>query len=592
MLMSRCHFFSLSNKHKIILLLGVSLLNLQLMHHYVINVVYSQFTGNTIEQPDPTSYFDNLFYSVIDCLTIFLFFHLISGWRIKLSLLFVNLTTISWAFSNTLYSRFFNHYITYSVLNEYSALKDGMVIESVISGINLYDLTYLMSFILFIIIYRNTKEKKSKLPPIRHCALITMIMIISSISAHIFYCISNKETRYLKYIEKRLYKIQISSEPYLYESTLPTFDRGVIRSLLTGYFLSYQVSIKLTSSQLESIHTAIKKSTMSLTNHKLDTKPRNVIFILVESYMSFTSDLLINGKEITPFLNSIKNDSNVYYNGHVKPNITIGASADGQFIYLTGLLPLRSTLTISVANKIKLIGLPKILHTKMGLYPRMIIPTAESIWNQRQMCTQYGIPTLYSRSDVKEVNKSMLSDEQVFNLAKKIDNENTSPFFSIILTASMHEPYNKDIDPEFSIQDPSYKNDLKHYLNACHYTDKQIKEYFDFLKDNGIYDKSLIIIASDHNVKNANWANISNDLPLYIINGDINNSNSWKGQCNQVDIYTTLLDILGIKQQWNGLGNSLLSRFYKNSLTPNKWIISENIMRSNYLEKGLKSENR
>ena len=46
-------------------------------------------------------------------------------------------------------------------------------------------------------------------------------------------------------------------------------------------------------------------------------KTKNLIFILVESYMSFVSDMKIDGREVTPFLNALKNDSSVYFNSHM-----------------------------------------------------------------------------------------------------------------------------------------------------------------------------------------------------------------------------------------------------------------------------------
>lgn len=44
--------------------------------------------------------------------------------------------------------------------------------------------------------------------------------------------------------------------------------------------------------------------------------------------MSLTSDKKVNGKEVTPFLNSLKRDSHVYYNGKMHENVTIGESSD------------------------------------------------------------------------------------------------------------------------------------------------------------------------------------------------------------------------------------------------------------------------
>lgn len=57
---------------------------------------------------------------------------------------------------------------------------------------------------------------------------------------------------------------------------------------------------------------------------------KNVVYILLESFLSVSSDLFVDGKEITPFLNKLKKDSNTYYNGKIRPNITIGESGDGQ----------------------------------------------------------------------------------------------------------------------------------------------------------------------------------------------------------------------------------------------------------------------
>jgi lipoteichoic acid synthase len=133
----------------------------------------------------------------------------------------------------------------------------------------------------------------------------------------------------------------------------------------------------------------------------------------------------VNGKEVTPFLNSLKRDSHVYYNGKMHENVTIGESSDGQFIYMTGLLPLRAIVTISKARKIILPGLPK----KLGKVSRMVIPTVTSLWNQDEMCRQYGFNSLYSSKDY--AGSSNLNDEQVIQLAMQKDNVTDMPFFSV-----------------------------------------------------------------------------------------------------------------------------------------------------------------
>jgi lipoteichoic acid synthase len=102
---------------------------------------------------------------------------------------------------------------------------------------------------------------------------------------------------------------------------------------------------------------------------------------------------------------------------------------------------------------------------------------------------------------------------------------------------------------------------------------------------NNLYDNSLIIITADHHVHSTNFGiDITNELPLYIINGNIDNHIAWHGKCNQLDIYTTLLDLLNIETKWYGLGHSLLSPHYENSLNNMKWDISDQIIQSDFFK--------
>ena len=109
------------------------------------------------------------------------------------------------------------------------------------------------------------------------------------------------------------------------------------------------------------------------------------------------------------YLNALKHDSTVYYNGHVQSNITLGESSDGQFIYMTGLLPLRSAITISKIRNNKLPSLPKVLAQK-GLRSIMIIPTLPSFWDQDKMCQQYGFDKLSSIAKLNFKNTLKVKD--------------------------------------------------------------------------------------------------------------------------------------------------------------------------------------
>ena len=412
----------------------------------------------------------------------------------------------------------------------------------------------------------------------KKAVVTSILLILFDIGIHVFCCFSNPSFRYYSYLIHRLYSNHLVEHLYYSQPNLAHFLRGELRTLGAEFAMNVKGNIELSDEQLNDIKHLTKESKKSI-NDSLAINPKtNVIFILVESYMSFTSDLKIGGREITPYLNSLKRDSSVYYNGRMKKNVTLGASSDGQFIYMTGLLPLRSIITISKARSTTMPGLPKILGRKS----RMVIPTATSMWDQDQMCSQYGFNELYAIGDYSKTVQGNLTDEQVFELAIRKDKESQQPFFSVVLTITMHQPYVEQIDSSFPIKDRLISDELANYLNACHYTDMQIGKYLEWLKEAGLYDNSLILIAADHPVDNTDFGGVIDDIPLYIINAGIGTDNMWHGECNQVDLYTTLLDLLGCGSNWYGLGRSLLSPNYENSVNEHSFDVSEWIMFGDY----------
>ena len=96
------------------------------------------------------------------------------------------------------------------------------------------------------------------------------------------------------------------------------------------------------------------------------------------------------------------------------------------------------------------------------------------------------------------------------------------------------------------------------------------------------------MIAADHHAHPSMFAmnegDISQELPLYIVNGGIDATKAWTGPCNQLDVYTTLLDMFGIETRWHGLGHTLLKSDYTNSVSDNVQRLSDWIIRGNYFK--------
>ena len=90
---------------------------------------------------------------------------------------------------------------------------------------------------------------------------------------------------------------------------------------------------------------------------------------------------------------------------------------------------------------------------------------------------------------------------------------------------------------------------------------------------------SIVVIGGSNNVHKPGGAIVRN-----IINGGFSRNEAWGGACNQLDVYTTILDLLKIEAPWRGLGHTLLTTDYQNSVSDDsrKWDYSEWMISSNY----------
>ena len=575
--MKKTNIFALKNK--LSLLYALSVCNLLFMHYYII------FTCNVEVKMEITAPIDNICSVLLESLFILFLFYLFFFKRIKYALATTFFITLIWAFCNILYSRYFLRYIPLSSIYQTNNLRDYTVIMSILDGFRYTDFYFIIISIIYYFINKSVNTKTIDFHSFRKILFLFPSIIMVNFSIHALFCCSDRRLWYLSY-----YKERISNSHFIFDYNLgrpiwANYHRGSVRTMIAEYIIMNRGSIELDDQKLQMINQICAQKRNSGEDTATNAS-KNIIFIIVESYVSLVTDLEVNGKKVMPFLYSLSKQPDTYYNSQMQSNITLGQSSDGQFIYMTGILPLRSIITISKAKSVSLPGLPKLLSRHFPkLKSRMIIPTLPSLWEQETMCKVYGFNALYSSLDYNNDKKSNLTDQEMFELSARIDKTTELPFFSVLLTMAMHSPYNKEYDPDFKIS--KYDDAMNHYLNACHYTDKQIEEYFIHLKTNGLYDNSIIVIASDHHAfeqsVNVEQYGFNRDLPLFIINGIKNNG--WTQKCNQIDIYPTLLDIMGVKSNWHGQGQSLFSTYHYYKISNQDWKISEWILFGNYFNK-------
>ena len=564
-----------------LLLFLMSMANLLFLHY--------QFLTRIALESDcfKSSYFDNLLACLIDVSFLVLVFWLITLRRLRLSLAITFVITLVWSFCNVYYSRFFQQYLSWSSIGQAENLTDSAMVDSLLAGFTSVDLFYPLMIALFCWLYYIIRKHDVVKNSLRTILCLWVFVLCLLVAGHSLYVFSDKTVA-------NVYSKTLFTEP-IYDSLWPNwtvFHKGFFRKLFLEKLFS-DTRLELTEKQEKEIEKAFNDHHFRKTVRTAPENVKNVVFILVESFLSVSSDLIVDGQEITPNLNKLKRDSNVYFNPHMRPNTSIGESSDGQLIYMAGLLPLHADISVSKAKHDSIIGLPKQLRKAFpDLKSYTIIPTNPTFWDQQAMTANYGFDHLYSildyQTEMKDnESKGYLSDEMIFSYASMKDNSNDSPFFSLILTMSTHYPYESFVEHGFYLKDESLPQRYKNYLISCHYTDQQIGRYLEELKKKGLYDNSLIVIVADHDARPRYMdmeGKITDDIPVYFVNGGIDKSKAWDGECNQLDVYTTILDIMGIETKWRGLGHTLLNRDYQNSVTDKTQELSDWIICGDYFK--------
>ena len=309
------------------------------------------------------------------------------------------------------------------------------------------------------------------------------------------------------------------------------------------------------------------------------TPSRNLVLLMVESLNAWVVDLKVDGREVCPVLNSLISDTASIACTQMMAQVKNGRSSDGMFIYNTGLLPLTGGSVAMDYGDNHYPTLAQALKKADKRYHTMEITVDRAgMWNVETTARTYGFDSLYLQ-DVyrKEYIKSGQSiDKTLLEFAASKLSAQRGPFYSMIFTGTTHIPYNilEEIEPTWISQSKQYTVNVRNYLEKVAFFDRQLGTFLEKLKQDGTYDNTVIVIASDHsdfvdNEPQGRQSITNNGIEcLFVILNSGLKGQRIEGPVGQVDIYPTLLDIMGANAYWwKGLGYSLL-RNNINSVVP------------------------
>lgn len=297
------------------------------------------------------------------------------------------------------------------------------------------------------------------------------------------------------------------------------------------------------------------------TKYKGAASGKNLIVIQMEAMQQFVINKKFYGREITPNMNKFINDSAYFDNFFYQTGA--GNTADAEFLTNTSLYPLKegaayfrfpSNTYEATANLLK----------KQGYETYAFHANNPSFWNRTEVYKSLGFDHFFSSNDfvMDELIGWGLGDRSF--LRQSLDKIDTSkPFYAFLITLSSHHPFNYfDNYHDFFVG--SYEGTfLGDYMKAANYVDKALGEFFEDLKQRGLYENSVIVMYGDHNAfqkeqadmlkdlfdfkyNNFNWTNLQK-TPCFIRFPGMDSKGLQKTICGELDILPTVANLLGFE---------------------------------------------
>lgn len=354
---------------------------------------------------------------------------------------------------------------------------------------------------------------------------------------------------------------------------------------LTGHLLRSGISFQSiphhepTAEEWEHIkeYLETKPSTEPIEKDSVISFPQNLIVIVVES-LPVKALEIEETSFVAPFTSELINNKN---NDYVKLRSLagLGNSSDAQFIYNTGLLPLRNEVLVLTYGINDYPSLAKVFPGESV----EIIGEDGFLWNHYETTKSYGFDRLIDKTaQIGVLNQDSLLFSRAEEELKKLHR----PFFMFLTTLSMHGNYDStavttNLNTSLIAK---YDKREREYLQRLNHFDRQLEKFITRLQKSSEFENTLIIICGDHPPLQQYGLDSFADtnVPLIIINSPLKQKARAEG--TQADLFPTILQLLNLNYkykgiEYRGIGNSLYQPNLQN-LKDEDYQISETLIKS------------
>lgn len=291
------------------------------------------------------------------------------------------------------------------------------------------------------------------------------------------------------------------------------------------------------------------------------TKP-NVVLIITESLGREYWGCMNEGRNIpgfksyTPFLDSLAKHSLIFDNSYANGSKSI----HGMSSILAGIPSFKDAFTSSPYPKQKIQSLVSTLE-EMG-YDTSFYHGAPNgsmgflgFGNILGFDHYYGMTEYNNNADFD--GSWGIWDEPFMQFMNQTFNKKQQPFFGTIFTVSSHEPYG--VPAQYEGKFPKGTVPMH---QAAGYTDYAFRKFFEAASKEPWFKNTIFVITADHSNQIAydEYKKVVNRhaTPILIYKPDNSLNGVNHDLCQQIDIYPTILDMIGYDKPFMSWGRSLV----------------------------------
>jgi len=361
-----------------------------------------------------------------------------------------------------------------------------------------------------------------------------------------------------------------------------TFDRNYIVKYLGAYDFAIYDAIQnvKTSSQRVLADSSDLTVVENYTKNKFAepnsdlfgvAEGKNIIKIHLESFQSFLIDYELHGEEVTPFLNSLvhEQEENYTYFENFFHQTEQGKTADAELILDNSIYGTPQGAAFVTRSNNTYQSLPAIINQEQDYTSAIFHGDDKSFWNRNEIYKQFGIDHYFDAGfydmNPDQVINYGLKDKPFFDESLPLLEDLDQPFYAHLMTLTHHHPYL--IDDEDASIEPAETGDgsVDRYFQTARYLDEALEDFFDDLKEAGLYEDSVIMIYGDHYGVSTNHNRAMKELlgeeitpfknaqlqrvPFLIKVPGVEGKGIVEEYTGQMDVMPTVLHLLGIHAQ-------------------------------------------